>query len=994
MGIFSAIFGSKPSHPATEPVQEAEVVFERKLFHFADVPRQSVNEGDVNVYPMRDTPVPIISVDEVVKSQGELIAEINSTITLSEELSDELLFPVIYNLGELVHLIPASSHHHHKGRGGLFRHSLEVGKFCCNQAKSHIFGYHQSASENFRNKDRWYLACCIAGLLHDVGKVLTSVTVTGNGGQTIWHPLSENILDWARRENLKSYMITWNAGENNYDLHMFASPLFFYRLVGEPTRRYLEEADSQALIAELVKALSSISDSQSLISNIVRSADMLSTQRDVAFQLQGRVTPGVDSPIASAIEGVITTLIERGSWKANQFDETGNLLSPLLVTNKGIFLYWLMAHPIIVKELDKERADSVPRDPDRMAEKMCEAHLCDYFDKDKILSLWKVIPVATVEGVNKEDAQILYPVNEAEDEEESQDNQNLTEEEKAALQKELKEELKKEEKSDSGTKSGESEATKKDAPKKPEYNWLNCLKISDNTALFAHVSRPAPTLAMVLGVPTSVDEARRWTELTHDAAPKTMIDRDEASLVQAVEREMNQQNPTIVIENGMASFNGGAQMEFTEDPVPEVPAGYDKLMSLPQNQGAKPIVRSEQEMNELTKNIPGKEKVVVRETQEINNFANVTAENPASSEKDNQDESGKTETTESSANNDKKAESVTVEIPQVEVKRPKTEEEVMVEEDLAKARALGAELDAKEASEKKEKAASKDQRDRAAPNEADFVQSLMPKGVKPGDEKKRLGPIPSKPNKPENKQQSKVSGEQSPAQAQNQKKEPNKDARPNETKAIKPNKPKIEVPPMPMPEPVQKPQKPVQSVQAQNSQGTGKTETVQKKEEEVKEVKKDPFPSQKDKPVEKPKDAGAGIEEKAASQKKGKKRGRKPKNAPVEEVDFKDTPTGKHMAHKTDYIPDAPRRSKKEADMEAITEGLIVQLIQGQGILLTGMVMEDGVRKIEPRAVQRILEDNGYTLDDYIDDLQKRQVKRGLKYDPQTHRFTYRVRNQ
>ena len=35
--------------------------------------------------------------------------------------------PILIKYAEYIHLLPASESHHHRGAGGLFRHSLEVG---------------------------------------------------------------------------------------------------------------------------------------------------------------------------------------------------------------------------------------------------------------------------------------------------------------------------------------------------------------------------------------------------------------------------------------------------------------------------------------------------------------------------------------------------------------------------------------------------------------------------------------------------------------------------------------------------------------------------------------------------------------------------------------------------------------------------------------------------------------------------------------------------
>ena len=985
MGFLSSIFGTK-RNPITPETKVDEPDFERKLFHFSDVPAMSVNEGDINVYPMRDTPVPVISVDDVVRSQGEIIKEIGEAMPMNTTECDELLFPVIYNLAELVHLIPASSFHHHKGRGGLFRHSLEVGRFSVNLAKNHIFGYNQSAESNFSNKNRWYLACCIAGLLHDVGKVLTSVTITGNYGQTIWHPLSETIVEWARRENIKSYNISWNSGSDGYDLHMIATPIFFWKMVGLPARRYLEESESQVLIAEVVKAIAGVSDSQSIISNIVRSADAQSTQSDIAYQNSGKVTPGVDSPIASIIEGIMAAFIERQKWKPNNFDKDGKLLSPLLVTNKGVFIYWLLAYQDILKELDNQRADSVPRKPDILAEKLCEGRMCEYFDRETYTDVyWKVIPAVTVDGVDPEEAKILYPIKDRDSE---GSEEELSEEEQEALQAELAAELSADELPDPNddgvtvTQKEEKEEPKpKAAPKKPDYNWLNCLKISDNNILFSHISRPAPTLAVVYGIPTSNAEALRWFELTGDAAPKTMIDKDEASLVQDAAREVIEDKPKVIVdESGAVAFETRTEadsMDFTT---------YDKMMNdelktMPENnKGTRPIVRTEKQMQELTKDIPTTEAVKEYETKRIDNFANINAQQrqtPASSKKDTKPELKNTKTT--TDNNDQKTPNKpnerTVKKDEQEAKTP---EDLAFEKDLAMARAISEESNRKKNDRRKDKPKSEPVEPRST-QEDDILKSMMPAGVKLGDEKRPLGPI----QKAKSVIKAVVKGKNKPNPSSHS------PVAPNEAKEA--NKPKETTAP-------QMPQK--------RESGRGETKLVKPKVEvpsvpimDTKEgtaVKKDkenktPSPSKDDKTEVKPVASSAVIEEKAASQKKGKKRGRKPKDvSAVEQEDFKDTAAGKHVARKTAKKADWPKLSEKELMFNKLADQIILQLKQGAGPMIVNSIREDGVLKTGDAVVIQALATFDATLEEFLNVLSDRMRAKGLYYEERTHRFCLR----
>ena len=103
MGFFSQFlrYLSFKSTSTEAPVAPNNEV--RQVFHFGDVPLTEEIKFDDNTYPTRDAPVPVISVDDVIKSQAQLIQSIKRSIPLNSKQCDELLFPVIYNLAELVH---------------------------------------------------------------------------------------------------------------------------------------------------------------------------------------------------------------------------------------------------------------------------------------------------------------------------------------------------------------------------------------------------------------------------------------------------------------------------------------------------------------------------------------------------------------------------------------------------------------------------------------------------------------------------------------------------------------------------------------------------------------------------------------------------------------------------------------------------------------------------------------------------------------------------
>ena len=207
---WDALFGEyEKDNVPNDSCTETNTNEEDTIFHFRDLPQDNEVSIDHVTYPPKESPMPILSTDYVLSTQAELIRAIESAVPLTEEEKDEYLFPVIRRLAGYVHLLPASQAHHHNGRGGLFFHSLDVGLRSVRMARRRIHDLESDQQRRYQNKGRWYLAICIAGLLHDVGKAVTDMTVTADGGKSMWKPSVEPLVDWARNNHVKDYYVSW-----------------------------------------------------------------------------------------------------------------------------------------------------------------------------------------------------------------------------------------------------------------------------------------------------------------------------------------------------------------------------------------------------------------------------------------------------------------------------------------------------------------------------------------------------------------------------------------------------------------------------------------------------------------------------------------------------------------------------------------------------------------------------------------------------------------
>jgi conjugal transfer pilus assembly protein TraI len=126
--------------------------------------------------------------------------------TETGEVFEKRYWPAIERYAEIVHLLPASADDHHRERGGLLFHGLEVGYLTLKSARASLYGKDMGERKQ-AGRERWMFACFIAGLCHDLGKVASDVEVQSGTGKpgSYWLPDTMSLLDWATKQGLTKY---------------------------------------------------------------------------------------------------------------------------------------------------------------------------------------------------------------------------------------------------------------------------------------------------------------------------------------------------------------------------------------------------------------------------------------------------------------------------------------------------------------------------------------------------------------------------------------------------------------------------------------------------------------------------------------------------------------------------------------------------------------------------------------------------------------------
>ena len=209
----------------------------------------------------------------------------------NSENEDEVTFESLYlqaiqNLAKYVHLLPASEYHHHQEVGGLFYHSLQTAHGCLEYARQKEGGIpktKQGMAVDVNNlmKPRWVYGAWLLGLMHDIGKVIVDIKVSAADKEVPdWHPLTEDILQWANKHSVDRYFTTWDKNRVHKH-HEDVAALLYMKIVPPIGQRYLSFA-GEALTSQIFTFLTGKIDNNLFLHQITNEVDGLVTKKDLS----------------------------------------------------------------------------------------------------------------------------------------------------------------------------------------------------------------------------------------------------------------------------------------------------------------------------------------------------------------------------------------------------------------------------------------------------------------------------------------------------------------------------------------------------------------------------------------------------------------------------------------------------------------------------------------------------------------------------------------
>lgn len=299
-----------------------------------------------------DTGIPAYRLDDLLALDEvqHHIKNIRQGLPMGKEEFDRLLLPVIRNLAAHFHCLPASERHHHRAPLGLLCHSLQVGVFAMNSARSRYFQTGITPRQIRDNEVRWHVAAALGGMLHDAGKPLTDYVITDNKNNR-WNT-SEPLATWLEKNSAERYTLTWTRERNKQ--HEWATATAANSILTSEIVGYLQ-LHGRLIRQDLAELFEGRSSSSTLYT-IVNNADKLSVEKDLASS-QVVASDGNKAGPEFYIFDAIKSLLQKGQWKVNA---PGARV--LVIKDHGVFIDLANGGSSLGQEIRDLGHKGIPRD--------------------------------------------------------------------------------------------------------------------------------------------------------------------------------------------------------------------------------------------------------------------------------------------------------------------------------------------------------------------------------------------------------------------------------------------------------------------------------------------------------------------------------------------------------------------------------------------------------------------------------------------------------
>ena len=353
------------------------------IYHWSD--------DEIPRYPPFMKGLPAVPPDRLLSTQSELLERIAGTAIATPQIFARFYVPAIERFASFAHLLPASQSHHHRGAGGLLRHSIEVGLWALQSADKVLLDAAKTPSQRREMEPRWQLAVFLAALCHDAGKPVTDLIVTDRDRTAIWKPIKEDLYAWATRSGIDAYFLDWREGRSRQ--HTALANLIADRIIGTDALEWIEEGGTE-LIVWLLESLNGNPGPTNLVYDLVVKADQSSVERDL--KTLGVAMAGYDLgvPVERHLTDVMRRFVKEGIWLVNQPG------ARLWNIGGNLYLVWPSAGEEIARQVREDGIPGIPRTPDGILDMLVERQIA--FVREGTTPgdrCWKIAPTVLAEKI-------------------------------------------------------------------------------------------------------------------------------------------------------------------------------------------------------------------------------------------------------------------------------------------------------------------------------------------------------------------------------------------------------------------------------------------------------------------------------------------------------------------------------------------------------------------------------------------------------------------
>lgn len=306
--------------------------------------------------------IPSSSLNEVREQFSSLIDDLRVGLDLKRNDWDNYVLPAIESLIRFCHLLPASERHHHAEIGGLTRHSLEVAIHAIRRSEAFLYGRERTPELQDRLAERWRVAIALGGLLHDIGKPVTDLTVLCED-RTLgaWSPYQMGLSEWLLQTRSPKYFIVWTS--RRFGRHEIATAFMARDLISPSCVQFLCEYGSD-IATTLFESLAGTNDDERF-GRLIRSAD----QDSVSMDLRGHTfSPGPNQGRAlyELILAYLKRPIQSGEW------ESSNAECCFFLNDGKVLIDWQRATGLIRRCANDDGINPFSYEKDELADCLLE----------------------------------------------------------------------------------------------------------------------------------------------------------------------------------------------------------------------------------------------------------------------------------------------------------------------------------------------------------------------------------------------------------------------------------------------------------------------------------------------------------------------------------------------------------------------------------------------------------------------------------------------